>query len=135
MELDALIAAFVAHGVRLRVEGGALRWRARVGVMTAELRAALEEHRAELTRRIGRLPERVADWPPEARAIYEERAGFGEFVGGLERAEAEQAAEALVRLWVARDGGGDVAKTRKPRASSLRVGATDPAPGDSRSVR
>lgn len=101
MELDALIAAFVAGGVQLRVEGGVLRWRARVGVMSAELRAALEEHRPELTRRIAALPERVADWPAEARELFDERAGFGEFVGGLSREEAERAAEALVRLRVA----------------------------------
>ena len=107
MEIEALIEAFVAGGVQLRVECGVLRWRARAGVMTAELRAALEANRAELTARISRLPERVMDWPSEQRELYEERAGFGEYVGGMSRDEAERAAEAQVRLQVARSGGGD----------------------------
>ena len=75
--------------------------------MTAELRKALELHRAELTARISRLPERVTDWPSEQRELYEERAGFGEYVGGMSRDEAERAAEAQVRLQAARSGGGD----------------------------
>lgn len=109
MGVEALIEAFVAGGVQLRVECSALRWRARAGVMTAELRAALEANRAELTARISRLPERVMDWPSEQRELYEERAGFGEYVGGLDRAEAERTAEAQVRLLVARNGHGDEA--------------------------
>lgn len=102
MGIEALIAALIAGGVQVRVEGGVLRWRARVGVMTDELRAALEVHREELGRRVGALPAAVAAWPVEFREIYEERAGFLEYLGGLERDEAERAAEAMVRLTMSR---------------------------------
>lgn len=102
MGVEALLDALVRGAVQVWLEDGALRWRARRGVMTEEMRAGLVTHRAVLTARMRRLPERIADWPAEARAIYEERAGIGEHVGGLGRAEAERAAEAQVRLRVAR---------------------------------
>lgn len=43
------------------------------------------------------LPERVEDWPEEAREHFEERAGIMEFHGGLTRDEAERQAETSVR--------------------------------------
>ena len=102
MKIGVLIEALQASGVQLRVEGGELRWRARKGAVTEAMRAGIEEHRAALTARMSRLPERIADWPAKARETYEERAGIGEYVGGMDRAEAERAAEAAVRLAVAR---------------------------------
>ncbi|MFH1467883.1 MAG: hypothetical protein ABIO70_26090, partial [Pseudomonadota bacterium] len=45
----------------------------------------------------GVLPERVADWPEEAREIWEERAAIIEFDGGLPREAAERLAEERVR--------------------------------------
>ena len=138
MDVEALIAAFMAGGIQLRVEGGVLRWRARAGVMTAELREALELHRAVLTARLSRLPERVADWPSEQRELYEERAGFGEYVGGMTRDEAERTAEALVRLRVAANADEIVCplgSTPENRESSLRVRESTPQSGGSRSIR
>lgn len=102
MDVEALLDALLRLGVQLRVEKGALRWRARRGVVTEELRAALAAHRAEVTARMRRLPERIADWPLELRVDLEERAGIGEHVGGMARAEAERASEAWVRMRMAR---------------------------------
>lgn len=102
MDAEALLDALVRGAVQVWLEDGALRWRARKGVMTDELRAGLVAHRAALIERMRRLPERIADWPAELRVFYEERAGIGEHVGGMARAEAERASEAQVRLRVAR---------------------------------
>jgi hypothetical protein len=46
---------------------------------------------------LGDLPQRVDDWPEDARDHFEERAAIMEFGGCLPRAEAERRAEAIVR--------------------------------------
>jgi hypothetical protein len=43
------------------------------------------------------LPANVADWPEGYRYLYEERAGIMEFDGNMPRAQAETAAEVIVR--------------------------------------
>jgi hypothetical protein len=43
------------------------------------------------------LPERVSDWPAEAREWFAERAAILEFDAGLSRSEAERQAETLTR--------------------------------------
>lgn len=43
------------------------------------------------------LPRRIKDWPDEAIADWNERAGIMEFDGGLARREAERQAEKIVR--------------------------------------
>jgi hypothetical protein len=45
----------------------------------------------------GELPQRVEDWPEDARDHFEERAAIMEFEGCLPRAEAERRAAAIVR--------------------------------------
>lgn len=44
-----------------------------------------------------RLPGTVARWPLRWREDFEERAGILEYEAGLDRAEAERQAEAIVR--------------------------------------
>ncbi len=44
-----------------------------------------------------RLPDRVADWPPDAREWFEERAGIMQFSGMMNRPEAELRAEERAR--------------------------------------
>jgi len=46
---------------------------------------------------LGELPQRVEDWPEDAREHFEERAAIMEFGGCLHRDEAERCAEAIVR--------------------------------------
>jgi thioester reductase-like protein/FkbH-like protein len=48
MTIDELLDLFNARGVEIEAEGDALRVRARTGVLTPELRAALAEHKEEL---------------------------------------------------------------------------------------
>lgn len=74
-----LVQHLAAAGVTLRIEGDALRYRAPRCAMTADLRAALVEHK------------------PDVLHDYHERAAIMEFDGGLGRAEAERlAAEDVV---------------------------------------
>jgi|GEM_PF-2026210 len=65
-------------GVRLTVSGDHLRYRAPVGAMTPELRAALEE------------------WKPDLVYEYHERAGILEYDARLPREEAETRAADMV---------------------------------------
>jgi hypothetical protein len=46
---------------------------------------------------LGDLPQRIEDWPEDARDHFEERAAIMEVGGCLPRAEAERRAEAIVR--------------------------------------
>jgi hypothetical protein len=74
-----LFTALDAAGVALRIEGGAIRYTAPRGAMTAELRAALVEHK------------------PDLLHDYEERAAIREYDGNMPRAEAERLAAADVQ--------------------------------------
>ena len=73
-----MLKACATAGVALRIEGGAIRYTAPRGALTADLRAALVEHK------------------PDIIFEYEERAAIREFDGGLDRAEAERLAAADV---------------------------------------
>lgn len=77
----ALLEQLHRAGVRLRIEGDDLIYRAPRGVLTAEWRAAL------------------AEWKPDLLYEYHERAGILEYDAKLPRAEAEaRAAQMLVPL-------------------------------------
>ena len=49
------------------------------------------------------LPRRVADWPPEWRYRFEERAGILEYEAGITRHNAEREAEAAARVAYAKE--------------------------------
>jgi hypothetical protein len=48
MSVGELLTSLEAAGVVLSVEDGALRYKARIGALTDELRAAVRQHRAEI---------------------------------------------------------------------------------------
>jgi len=74
--------------------------------MTAELRRAralalrawLEAPEGEPPG-LGELPQRVEDWPEDARDHFEERAAIMEFGGCMPRADAVRRADACIREW------------------------------------
>ena len=86
-------------GVSLWVDGDRLKYRGPVGAVD-ELRDQVSTGRVSLVDllQVGGLPGAVGEWPAADRELFEERAGFMEFDGGLGRAEAELLAEARVRL-------------------------------------
>lgn len=43
------------------------------------------------------LPEKISEWPPEWRELWNERSGVMEFDGGMSRRHAEAQAESDVR--------------------------------------
>lgn len=67
----------------------------------AERDAEAARRRAIL--RVATLPERVADWPEDARDRWEERASIMEFGGCMPREMAARRAEVSVREAVARE--------------------------------
>ena len=67
----ALLERLDKAGIRLRIEGGVLAYRAPCGTMTPELRATLVE------------------WKPDLLYEYHERAGILEYDAHLPRPEAE----------------------------------------------
>ncbi len=89
------------RGIHVWLEDAQIRFRA-VGVVVdlTDLRARKVDMLRELVERMrvdDDLPASVAEWDPDARESYEERAAIMEFDGGLSRLEAELSAEALVR--------------------------------------
>ena len=110
MTVQRLLDTLAGTGAMLWVENGRLRYRAPVGVLTAELRAVAAEHRGELVELLeaeadGGLPARIGAWPEELRSLWVERTGIMEFEGGLVREIAEREAEGCVRAeWASRPG-------------------------------
>jgi len=106
----AVLLALVEAGVVVWVEGDRLRFRAPEGALDIELRAhagACRGALVALVRAGAVLPPDLADWLPEARESWEERAAICEFHGGLPRPAAEREGERCVRLehtraWLAR---------------------------------
>lgn len=99
MTARALVDRARRAGVTLTVEAGALRFRARRGALTAELRAALKAQR-DAVRAI--VAAETAPPDPDAdREAFEERAGIRQYLGGLSR----PVADLLARLDVERMSG------------------------------
>ena len=82
MSVETLIDGLHRRGVRLRVDGDRLRWRAPVGVMTEADLAALREHK----------PDVLAIIREEQSDALEERAAILQFDAYLSRREAERRA-------------------------------------------
>jgi hypothetical protein len=98
----ALLETLRASDVRLSPKGDRLAFDAPAGVMTAELRALVANHKAEV------LAVLAGDWYGAAlllisretdtdrraglRYQFEERAGIAEYDGGMGRADAERTA-------------------------------------------
>ena len=82
MSVETLIDGLHRRGVRLRVNGGRLRWFAPVGVVTEADLSALRDHKAEV---LAILREAESDQ-------IEERAAILQFDAYLSRREAERRA-------------------------------------------
>jgi hypothetical protein len=82
MNVSALIDGMHRRGVRLRINGDMLRWRAPVGVVTETDLSALREHKAEV----------LAIIREEESDRVEERAAILQFDAYLSRREAERRA-------------------------------------------
>lgn len=96
-----VLLGLVRQGVVLSVEGGRLRYACPVGALSAEDRrraGACRGALVALVRAGAVLPEDRAAWPEAAREDAEERAAIMTFDGGLAVADAERAAERLVRV-------------------------------------
>ena len=100
MAPDVLLA-LVSAGAVLWVEDGRLRFRAPVGAVAEDLKAAAGRIRGSLVALVragALLPAERTAWPEDAVADFEERAGLLIFDGGMAPSDAEREAERLVRL-------------------------------------
>jgi hypothetical protein len=91
----------VEAGVQLSVEGGKLRYGARIGAVTPELRTRAGNVRGTLIALVKSgavLPHDREAWPTGERAAADERAGKIEFELGLDWEVARREAEHAVRL-------------------------------------
>jgi hypothetical protein len=91
MSVADLLTVFRARGVEVFVAEGRLRYRAPVGALTEDLRAAAAAHRAELLALLT-APIPVLSWddlPADWRLAFEECAAIMEYDGGLPRERAE----------------------------------------------
>jgi len=93
-----------ALGFELWAEGDSLRCRGPAGVMTAELRAALVEHKAAILAVLRILADLddSSSQPEHYREHFEERAAILQFEAGFTRAESERKARGLVREMISR---------------------------------
>ncbi len=100
-----VLSSLVNDGCALWIDEDRLGFLARAAVMTPErrqaVRAVRDGVRALLATGAG-LPALRRDWPGDAVAAWDERAGIIEFQGGLAREVAELDAERLVRVEHAR---------------------------------
>lgn len=114
MTASAILAEARRRGIRLSDRDGRLRYEARPGAMTAELRAALAEHKPavlELLRAEAAPAIEEETWraelacaSPGFREWWAERAAILEFDAGLDRAAAEANAYEDVMAWLATQG-------------------------------
>lgn len=78
-----------------KTEREAERWRTGSAAVRARCDVEVREPRPALGR--VQLDDDRARWPKELLELFEERAAIMEFDGGLERDEAEQEAERIIR--------------------------------------
>jgi len=70
MSRDDLLHACARHGIKLFLEGGALRVRAPAGAVTPEIRAALTEHKAALLEHLAGPHDELAPLSPAQRSLW-----------------------------------------------------------------
>ena len=101
MTAPKVLLDLVEAGVVLSVDDGKLRYRARIGALTPELRTRAGTVRGRLIALVKSgavLPHECSAWPDVARAAAGERAGKIEFELGQDWDAARHEAERAVRL-------------------------------------